>query len=124
MFLRKQPNNIELNEDGTAKFVPQSKLMLKIAEISGAAGDDEDDLENSFDEENDFEDTSEEDEEEGDESSVNKSNANKSHANLHAVAGDDDQDDNEGEDGEGEDNGYGDEEDEYGEEVKHKKKTV
>jgi len=72
LFLKKKPSNLDLNEDGTTKFIPQSKLMLKIAEIGGDGGDSEDGLDNSFDEENDFEDSSEEgeEEEEGDESSV------------------------------------------------------
>ena len=74
MFLRKKPDDNDFNDDGTLKFIPQTKLMLKIAEIGDAGGEDEDDLENSFDEENDFEDSSEGEEEEDDESSVNNAN--------------------------------------------------
>lgn len=36
MYLRKQPIDTDVNEDGTPKFIPQSKLMLKIAEIGDA----------------------------------------------------------------------------------------
>ncbi len=59
-FMKRPPAADDYNADGTLKFQPKSKLLLAIDAI-GDCGADDDDVDNSFGEENSDDDDSDED---------------------------------------------------------------
>ena len=60
--MRKPPSASDFNPDGTLKFQPKSKLLLKIDQLGDALDADEDDVDNSFGDDESDEETSDEEE--------------------------------------------------------------
>lgn len=106
-FMRRPPAASDYNADGTLKFQPKSKLLLKIDQMGDDLDGDEDDVDNSFGEEaSEEEETSDEEEAEddGEETSQARERENQAADSADGLGNDEDQEeksDAEGSAGEG-----------------------